>query len=552
MEQMKPFLSVCMIVKNEEKVLRRCLESICGIADEIIIADTGSTDKTKEIALEYTDQVFEYEWENDFSKARNFAASKAKGEWILAIDADEFVDRDSFLKFKEELRNNPPEYNILAVQVVNFVGENGKDTILNYHERLYKNDGSISYYRSIHELLVHKDSKEKKGFANLQIYHSGYMKNVIEVKGKSKRNLNLLLSKKIKEPIDYYFLGNEYESLGELDKAIKYYKKGFQLKENLYQDWVIKLLIRLVNTLYRANRSEEALEIIETCEKLFPNLVDFKFFRGKICFDKGDFKKSKKIFEEILNKSKSFKADTSNDFLQYLPLKFLGEIYETENEYHLAVQYYSRALALNDADDYLWMKLITLLAEHSPFEELVEFIINNLLNRGSITHKRVIKILLGVPNLHVQKLTSSFLEDPNLSKIERESLLIKTLLLDKDTDSIISILNEKSTSEIISIIAEGIFSFIDLIILALEIENHQYRKLLFEIPFEKELKNLLNLLFNKNHKKLNNYEEELFLKILQQAEVLKIEKVIKKMQSKIKYLSPKMQVKVKRMRKQLH
>jgi len=201
-EQIKPFLSVCMIVKNEEKVLRRCLESICGIADEIIIADTGSTDKTKEIALEYTDQVFEYEWENDFSKARNFAASKATGEWILAIDADEFVDRDSFFKFKEELRNNPPEYNILAVQVVNFVGENGKDTILNYHERLYKNDGSISYYRSIHELLVHKDSKENKGFTNLQIYHSGYMKNVIEVKGKSKRNLNLLLSKKIKEPID--------------------------------------------------------------------------------------------------------------------------------------------------------------------------------------------------------------------------------------------------------------------------------------------------------------------------------------------------------------
>src|SRR5690625_4581747 len=82
---MDKLLSVCMIVKNEEKVLERCLESIHGIADEIVIVDTGSTDKTKEIATKYTDKLYDFKWINDFSKARNYAASKAIGEWIFVI-----------------------------------------------------------------------------------------------------------------------------------------------------------------------------------------------------------------------------------------------------------------------------------------------------------------------------------------------------------------------------------------------------------------------------------------------------------------------------------
>ncbi|WHT47941.1 glycosyltransferase family 2 protein [Sporosarcina thermotolerans] len=127
---MQPILSVCIIMKNEEKVIGRCLESISGIADEIIIVDTGSKDQSKEIALQFTDKVFDFQWVNDFSKARNFAASKARGEWILAIDADEYVDRDSFEKFKNDLLSKPPVFNIIGVQIVSFIGQNGQNTSL--------------------------------------------------------------------------------------------------------------------------------------------------------------------------------------------------------------------------------------------------------------------------------------------------------------------------------------------------------------------------------------------------------------------------------------
>lgn len=112
-------MSLCMIVKNEEKVLRRCLDSLKGLFEEIIIADTGSTDGTKEIALEYTDKVYDYEWIDDFADARNFVFSKATMEYIYSADADEMLDeknRARFMKLKEALL---PEVEIVQMWYVN-------------------------------------------------------------------------------------------------------------------------------------------------------------------------------------------------------------------------------------------------------------------------------------------------------------------------------------------------------------------------------------------------------------------------------------------------
>ena len=81
-------ISMCMIVKNEQDILARCLDSYAGTYDELIIVDTGSTDNTKEIAAHYTDKIYDFEWINDFSAARNFAFSKATKEYIYSADAD--------------------------------------------------------------------------------------------------------------------------------------------------------------------------------------------------------------------------------------------------------------------------------------------------------------------------------------------------------------------------------------------------------------------------------------------------------------------------------
>ena len=88
-------ISLCMIVKNEEKLLKRCLDSYRPVCDEIVIVDTGSTDRTKEIAAGYTDLIYDYPWDNDFAAARNFAFSKANCDYIFSADADEVLDEEN-------------------------------------------------------------------------------------------------------------------------------------------------------------------------------------------------------------------------------------------------------------------------------------------------------------------------------------------------------------------------------------------------------------------------------------------------------------------------
>lgn len=108
-------ISLCMIVKNEEKLLKRCLDSYRLVCDEIVIVDTGSTDRTKEIAAGYTDLIYDYPWNNDFAAARNFAFSKANCDYIFSADADEVLDEENrrqFLNLKQVL---VPEIDIVQM-----------------------------------------------------------------------------------------------------------------------------------------------------------------------------------------------------------------------------------------------------------------------------------------------------------------------------------------------------------------------------------------------------------------------------------------------------
>lgn len=147
-------VSLCMIVKNEEAVLRRCLESIHDLMDEIIIVDTGSSDKTKEIAREYTDKIYDFAWVHDFAAARNFSFSKATKEYIYAADADEVLDeenRERFLQLKEALL---PEIEIVQMLYCNQLEYN---TTYNYDEeyrpKLYKRLREFVWEGAVHEAV---------------------------------------------------------------------------------------------------------------------------------------------------------------------------------------------------------------------------------------------------------------------------------------------------------------------------------------------------------------------------------------------------------------
>lgn len=145
-------VSVCMIVKDEEKVLGRCLASLKELADEIIVVDTGSTDRTKQIAAEYTDKIYDFKWNYDFAAARNYSFSKATKDYIYAADADEVIDDDNrqrFLLLKQKLL---PEIEIVQMKYANQLSFN---TTYNFDEeyrpKLYKRLRSFRWIEPVHE-----------------------------------------------------------------------------------------------------------------------------------------------------------------------------------------------------------------------------------------------------------------------------------------------------------------------------------------------------------------------------------------------------------------
>lgn len=147
-------ISLCMIVKNEEAVLTRCLDSIADLMDEIIIVDTGSTDRTKELAAKYTNKIYDFKWTSDFSAARNFSFSKATMEYIYTADADEILDdvnRERFLRLKSALL---PELEIVQMK---YVTETEFDTVLNaqkeYRPKLFKRLRTFTWIDPIHETV---------------------------------------------------------------------------------------------------------------------------------------------------------------------------------------------------------------------------------------------------------------------------------------------------------------------------------------------------------------------------------------------------------------
>ncbi len=147
-------ISLCMIVRNEEEVLARCLDSVAGVVDEVVIVDTGSTDATVEIARRYTDRVFFFRWIDDFAAARNFAFSKGRMDYLLWLDADDVLlesDRRALYHLKGALS---PEVDVVMLPYHVAVDSRGRPVFSYYRERLLRREAGFRWIGAIHEAIV--------------------------------------------------------------------------------------------------------------------------------------------------------------------------------------------------------------------------------------------------------------------------------------------------------------------------------------------------------------------------------------------------------------
>jgi tetratricopeptide (TPR) repeat protein len=228
-----PTISLCMIVKNEEKFLPKCLESVKGHVDEIIIVDTGSTDSTVEIAKRYNAKIYHHPWENSFSKARNYSLKYATCDWIIWLDADEEVDKEDAYKLREVIKDpvgcettHPGldqawagRANVIYLPMFNKpVG--GKSISVFNSEKIFKNHIGIYFEGIVHNALKYSGLAKK---ANIKLYHYGYHQGDEQMEKKFIRTTTLLreqIKNDPENPIPRHYLATSYLDRQRNDECI--------------------------------------------------------------------------------------------------------------------------------------------------------------------------------------------------------------------------------------------------------------------------------------------------------------------------------------------
>nr|WP_212121817.1 glycosyltransferase family 2 protein [Niallia circulans] len=223
-----------MIVKNEEEVLYQCLESVKALCDEIIIVDTGSTDKTKNIANQYTDKVYDFIWIDDFSAARNFAFEKATKDFIFWLDADDILLEADQQKL--HLLKNSLDQTTDAVSMFYHIAfdANNNPTFLYRRNRLVKRERNFRWIGPVHEYL---EVYGEIHYSDIAITHCKTDKKGIS---DSSRNLriyeNRLKNGDVFSPRDLFYYSNELREHGFYEKAIQYYEKFLSTKKGWVED----------------------------------------------------------------------------------------------------------------------------------------------------------------------------------------------------------------------------------------------------------------------------------------------------------------------------
>jgi O-antigen biosynthesis protein len=249
----KATLSLCMIVKNEEPHLARCLMSVKPVVDEIIVVDTGSSDRTKSIAAALGAAVFDFPWADDFSEARNFSLSKASGDWILVMDADEIVSsmdhgvlrkitkkrpskRIAFTMVTRNYSNNPGSRGWIANEGQYADEEAGIGWVPSPKVRLFVNDKRVQFVNPVHELV--EPTLVKLGFkiktCDVPVHHYGRL-DQDKLIAKGKEYYRLGIAKMEQTQGDYNALKEfaiQASEIGEYDEAMKAWRKVIELEPN--------------------------------------------------------------------------------------------------------------------------------------------------------------------------------------------------------------------------------------------------------------------------------------------------------------------------------
>ena len=326
--------TACVIVRNEEKNLPRWLRCMKKLADEMVIVDTGSTDKTVELARLSGARVFSFPWINDFAAAKNFAIDKARGKWIFLLDADEYWEDKDFSLIRKTLRDYEKKAHIIGFvcNLVNIDADHD-NRVLNesMHIRIMRNLPGLRYVGAIHEQLVYKGAgqgqKEMVLLPKARIYHTGYSPSTDTPK--ARRNLEILLAQQqagTGQPGDICYIADCYYSLKDYNKAAEAATAAIAAKEILPGRET-----RMYSTLIQSKHLlgiqwSKLLPLVEEAEKAFPYVPDFRALLGFAAWEEGAraearrfFRESKELYKDFLAHREDVTATYPDEMAGFLP-----------------------------------------------------------------------------------------------------------------------------------------------------------------------------------------------------------------------------------------
>ncbi len=333
----------CIITKNEEKKIARCLAPLAPTGMEVIVLDTGSTDNTVSIAGKYTSKIYHFDWSNDFSAARNYAMTKASHDHILFLDADEYVEEIDIPSIKKLLREYPDAIGQIRRRNACFASDGiSKRFTVDLVERLF--DRRLYHYKgTIHEQITHRQGKKLYAYQiPLTVYHDGYLGTPEERRQKAERNNALLFEELKKSPNDpylYYQIGQSFGLCGDAEQEYEYYHKGCSLPLDTSISYVRIMLVSYGYSMLHTHREAQAMNLAAYYDQL-SSYADYVCLLGCIYLENHEHLKAIRAFRHALTLTEYYIEGSNNA----TPWHNLGCIYEALGNAEEALICYEHAM----------------------------------------------------------------------------------------------------------------------------------------------------------------------------------------------------------------
>jgi tetratricopeptide (TPR) repeat protein len=313
-------ISVVMIARNEEQFLEDCLRSVQGVVDEIVLVDTGSTDRTMEIARRFGAKVVEYPWNDDFSAARNVSLEHATGDWALWLDADERLAASEGDLLRYLANAAEPNVGGYMVNIRNYMSR-AEHAEVCWHRacRLFRLDTRIRFSGRIHEQNMRplQDAGYVCALSQLTLDHYGYAADVMNERGKHERFIRMLTREVEENPDDAYRtfhlfnLGNAYYTHGDMPNAAKWLSRAAEGADP-EEEYTALLFVEWATALYAMSdgvepggRAREALQVCKRAEELGVDHPGIDFARGHSYLHLQDYTSAERAFRSCFERGRT-------------------------------------------------------------------------------------------------------------------------------------------------------------------------------------------------------------------------------------------------------